>query len=126
MDLRNVDLFVLSACEGNLGETTGTDGALGASWAVRAAGARTCVSALWKISDAVTSELMSRFYSNLVNKQMSKLSDLREAQIWVLRNGQTVVESERTRGLLIPYRDDQEGGTPPYFWASFVLDGDWR
>ena len=49
---------------------------------------------------------------------MSKLDALREAQIWMLRD-------KGNRGLAI---NDQPAVNelPPYYWAAFVLSGDWR
>jgi len=47
---------------------------------------------------------------------------LRQAQLWMLREG-------RSRSFV---REDQEAQPPkdarlpPYYWAGFVLSGDWR
>ncbi len=50
---------------------------------------------------------------------MSELEGLREAQIWMLRdNG--------NRGLAIPDHPPDAQALPPYYWAAFVLSGDWR
>jgi CHAT domain-containing protein len=67
-------------------------------------------------------QLMQRFYENLWDKRMSKLEALRDAQLWMLKEG-------RTRGLDL---EDQvankavTGRLPPKYWAAFVLSGDWR
>ncbi|HEY5315445.1 MAG TPA: CHAT domain-containing protein, partial [Pirellulales bacterium] len=125
LDLRGVQLAVLSACETGLGNVAGGEGLLGLQRAFQAAGARTVVASLWKVPDQATRLLMERFYKNLWQTtpgkpRMTKLEALREAQLWMLREG-------GSRGLAL------EGDPPsadkrlaPYFWAAFVLSGDWR
>ena len=85
LDLTNVDLAVLSACETGLGEVAGGEGILGLQRAFQTAGARSVVAGLWKVPDRATQMLMTRFYENLWDKKMSKLEALRQAQIWMLR-----------------------------------------
>ena len=119
LDLSKVDTVVLSACETGLGEVAGGEGMLGLQRAFQVAGAKTCVASLWKVPDRATASLMQRFYENLWVKKMGKLEALREAQIWMLRdNG--------NRGLAIPDQPTDGVSLPPYYWAAFVLSGDWR
>jgi CHAT domain-containing protein len=118
LDLRKVDLAVLSACETGLGETAGGEGLLGLQRAFQVSGARTVVASLWKVDDKWTRSLMERFYENLWQKKMTKLQALREAQRWVMR------EAPR-RGLDF-LEDKPLRVAPPYYWAAFVLSGDWR
>jgi CHAT domain-containing protein len=118
LDLRKVDLAVLSACETGLGETAGGEGLLGLQRAFQVSGARTVVATLWKVDDEWTRKLMERFYENLWQKKMTKLQALREAQRWVMREGPR-------RG--IDFLDDKPlRVAPPFYWAAFVLSGDWR
>ena len=80
----------------------------------------TFISSLWKVKDDATRKLMERYYQNHWEKKMGKLDALREAQIWMLREG-------GQRGLSDLDDDDKkEVRLPPYFWAAFVLSGDWR
>jgi CHAT domain-containing protein len=129
LDLSGVDLAVLSACETGLGESAGGEGLLGVQRAFQMAGAKSVVASLWKVDDTATRLLMTRFYENLWNakKPMSKLEALRQAQLWLLREGSQ-------RGLKEMPVDPQkvaeakpEGQrSSPFFWAGFVLSGDWR
>ena len=65
---------------------------------------------------------MERFYDNLWQKDLSTLESLREAQLWMLKEGQH-------RGLVRldqPKADNEPKRTPPFYWAAFILSGDWR
>src|SRR5580658_8474819 len=121
LNLHGVDLVVLSACETGLGKVAGGEGVLGLQRAFQLSGAKTAVTSLWKIPDRSTSQLMQRFYENLWKRKLSKVDALREAQIWMLKEG-------RQRGLDI--EDGSKKPTsrrlPPKYWAAFVLSGDWR
>jgi CHAT domain-containing protein/Tfp pilus assembly protein PilF len=121
LDLTGVDLATLSACETGLGKTAGGEGVLGLQRAFQTAGARTTVTSLWKIRDDATRSLMIDFYENLWTKKMSKIEALRQAQLTLMRDGVK-------RGL--DFEADKPPSTdhqlPPYYWAAFVLSGDWR
>ena len=122
LDLRGVDLTLLSACETGLGEVTGGEGLLGLQRSFHIAGARSVVASLWEVSDEATRSLMENFYDNLWNKELSMLESLRQAQLSMLKEG-------RQRGLVRldqPQNDDAGKRTPPFYWAAFVLSGDWR
>jgi tetratricopeptide (TPR) repeat protein/CHAT domain-containing protein len=127
LDLTGVELATLSACETGLGETAANEGLLGLQRAFQTAGAKSVVSGLWKVPDKATQALMQRFYNNLWQKRMSKLEALREAQIWMLHDGPK--ESALLRGLEVadqPVENVTGRGLSPYYWAAFVLSGDWR
>ena len=121
LDLRGVQVAVLSACETGLGEVAGGEGLLGMQRAFQVAGAQTVVASLWQVSDTATRTLMERFYDNMLQKKMGTLESLREAQLWMLREGQE-------RGLIRTDRPAEKefDRTPPFYWAAFVLSGDWR
>jgi CHAT domain-containing protein len=131
LDLSRVESVVLSACETGLGEVAGGEGLLGLQRAFQESGARTVVAGLWQVEDECTRRLMERFYDNQWRKGMGKLASLREAQLWMLRHGSKddAVLRAATRGLdfddvtLGPRAGD---ALPPFFWAAFVLSGDWR
>ncbi|MBS0265125.1 MAG: CHAT domain-containing protein [Planctomycetes bacterium] len=212
LDLSGVDLVVLSACETGIGTVVGGEGVLGLQRSFHAAGARTCVTSLWKVDDDATQELMTEFYRNLWEKKLPKLEALRQAQLKMLRDynpqhapsrgtevelaplpsGQPVANAtlrillptlglslaafavwlivrivkrqerwaKRTAAALVlalalsPFtaapairlfeqvfpqgalpvaaeskpsaESPQDSGSSPYYWAAFVLSGDWR
>ncbi len=97
-----IDLLVLSACETATGDNRATLGLAGV--AVRAR-AKSTIASLWRVDDESTQDLMINLYQNLANKNLRKGESLRQAQQALLRNPK--------------YRS-------PYFWAPFVLVGNWQ
>lgn len=81
LPLENTDLVVLSACETGLGKVAAGEGLLGIQGAFQVSGARSTIAALWKVDDRYTEAIMARFYGNYLEKKMSKLDSLREAQL---------------------------------------------
>jgi CHAT domain-containing protein/Tfp pilus assembly protein PilF len=135
LDLRSVDLAVLSACETGLGQTAGGEGIIGLQRAFQLAGARTTVTSLWQVDDAATQALMVEFYRNLFEKKLSKLESLRQAQIWMLNNPTVIKDRDlTTRGKVREIKpitpDTPTEPAPnrslPAYWAAFQLSGDPR
>jgi tetratricopeptide (TPR) repeat protein/CHAT domain-containing protein len=127
LDLHRIDLAVLSACETGLGKIEVGEGVLGLQRAFQLAGARTAVTSLWKVPDAATQALMTRFHRNLWETHMGKLEALREAQLWMIREGRNHPELQLRGGLVRPESTRREGdAVSPFYWAAFVLSGDWR
>lgn len=96
LNLSNVKLLVLSACETALGNRS-YDGVHGLQRAFKMAGVKSIIMSLWKIDDEATSKFMTSFYSELV-----KDNDIHRS----------FVKAQKTIREL--YHD-------PYYWASFIL-----
>ncbi|MFO0981874.1 MAG: CHAT domain-containing tetratricopeptide repeat protein [Planctomycetota bacterium] len=80
LDLRGVELVVLSACDTNVGERRAGQGIASLQQAVYAGGARASVTSLWKVPDQATRELMSDFYRRWWVQGKPKHQALIEAQ----------------------------------------------
>jgi CHAT domain-containing protein len=118
MELRfQADLVALSACETGMSGSLGGDEMAGLSQALLYAGASSLLLGLWSVDARTTAALMVDFYERLWDEQGVKRTDeataLREAAL-ALRDGQLLPPS----GNLNP--------ADPYYWAPFVLVGDWR
>jgi CHAT domain-containing protein len=99
------DLVVLSACQTGLGKEVKGEGLIGLTRGFMYAGAARVVASLWKVDDRATSELMKRFYRRMLREGMSPAAALRTAQIEM---------------------QGQKQWRSPYYWAGFVLQGEWK
>jgi len=104
LTLRGTQLVVLSACETGLGDIANGEGVYGLRRAFTLAGAETELMSLWKVDDAGTKDLMVQYYDRLLNGT-GRSDALLQTQRALLSNPQ--------------YHH-------PYYWASFILSGDWR
>ena len=137
LDLTGVELAILSACETGLGKTAGGEGIFGLQRAFQLSGARTVVASSWKVPDLSTKELMVRFYGNLWEKKMGKLESLREAQLWVMKEGKAAgldrgiddesVVVKETKKEPVKLESSTKGEMlPPKYWAAWILSGAWN
>jgi CHAT domain-containing protein len=67
----NPELLVLSGCETALGKSVAGEGLIGLQYIMLARGARSVMSSLWEVPDRETAELMSGFYSELLQDTQS-------------------------------------------------------
>lgn len=101
LDLRGLDLVVLSACQTGLGDISQGEGVFGLQRGFKKAGANSILMSLWEVNDEATQILMTQFYKNLVSGQ-SKRQSLRSAQKYL--------------------RDYNNGRfNEPKYWAAFIL-----
>lgn len=102
-----VDLVVLSACQTGLGKPVRGEGLVGLTRGFMYAGAPRVVASLWRVDDAATAELMTRFYRHMLGrKRLPAAAALRRAKIEML--------------------EAHGNWRAPYFWAGLVLQGDWK
>lgn len=126
INLKNVDLIVLSACQTALGEVS-DEGPAGLIRGLKKGGANTIIASLWSVNDYSTSLFMKFFYEEF-NKygQEDKIKAITEAkrrlrdyprknyvEYFDPATKQNVInESEYT--IDYPFR-------LPYYWAPFIL-----
>jgi CHAT domain-containing protein len=101
----NADLVVLSACQTALGEDIRGEGPVGLTRAVMYAGTPRVVSSLWRVPDSATVALMERFDRGLLIEHMRPAGALRSTQLAIQR---------------------EPRWSAPYYWAGFILQGEWR
>ena len=99
------ELVVLSACETGLGKQIRGEGLVGLTRGFMYAGAQRVVVSLWSVDDEATKELMVAFYKGMLKEGMRPPAALRAAQIkmWT-----------------------QKQWRAPYYWAAFVLQGEYK
>ena len=131
LNLKNTSLVTLSACETGLGEFTKGDELIGLTRGFIYAGTPSIVASLWKVNDQSTSEFMNLFYRNL--KSYPKSEALRMAQLEMIRGktGKGIVRGVGGITISKEGKSKQEStmtvdGSHPYFWAPFILVGDWK
>jgi CHAT domain-containing protein/Tfp pilus assembly protein PilF len=133
LDLRRLDLAVLSACETGLGESASGEGVFGLQRAFHLGGCRNVVASLWKVDDQATAALMALFYHNLWAKGEPPLQALRHAQLALLHHPEEVPLLAKERGSPFdtvvkrveapaPPRE-RKATSPEKHWAAFVLSG---
>ena len=73
------------------------------------------VCSLWKVDDAATAVLMERFHRNLWEKKMPRLEAMREAQLWLLKEGGKDPNRKLRAGLVRPDLKIEDGDavSPP-------------
>ena len=113
-----VELLTLSACNTATGGVK-AQGAEVEGFAVLAQrqGADAIIASLWKVADPSTSRLMRTFYRlRDQHPGMSKAEALRQAQLTLLGPEVQQVNTGDPKRLY----------AHPYFWAPFILIGNWR
>lgn len=97
LDLRGLDMIVLSACQTGLGEIK-EDGVFGLQRGFKKAGAQTLLMSLWSVNDRATQIMMTSFYQSLM-QGVTRHDAFKQAQAQV-----------QTAGF-----------TAPFYWAAFIM-----
>jgi tetratricopeptide (TPR) repeat protein len=105
------ELVTLSACESGVSKRHPGDELIGLSRSLIYAGTPSVLATLWSVNDRSTAQFMERFYGDWLEEAAplmpakTKARALQEAQRYVM---------------------NRVGYDHPYYWAPFVLVGDWR
>lgn len=127
IDLRGLDLLVLSACQTGLGEISG-EGVFGLQRGFKKAGAQSILMSLWKVDDHATQLFMTQFYKSFLNNKNKRqaylealhfvknynlnLSEFSIDEIDNLRNDGAIIDLNTNK--IKPYAN-------PKYWAAFIL-----
>ncbi len=99
------ELVVLSACQTGLGKEIRGEGLVGLTRGLMYAGAARVVVSLWSVDDEATANLMVALYTDVLKNGRRPAAALRAAQVKMWK---------------------QKKWRAPYYWAAFVLQGEWR
>jgi len=101
----NPALVMLSACETGLGKEKRGEGVIGLTRAFMYAGAPTVGVTLWSVADKSTADLMTDFYKRFLGSGNSAPGAMRNAQL-------SMISARKY--------------SAPFYWAPFVLVGEWK
>jgi CHAT domain-containing protein len=143
--LDDLYLAVLSACDSGIGDVAGGEGVYGLQRAFHLAGCPNVVASLWKVDDAATAALMTRFYGHLFHadkaQRLPPVEALRRAQLELYRHPELIPAwskgEARGPGKPRPPATPAPPDTPPELltsagrapiklWAAFTLSGPGR
>jgi len=99
------ELVVLSACQTGIGKEIKGEGLVSLTRGFMYAGSPRVVVSLWSVSEMGTTELMVRFYREMLKEGKPPAAALRAAQLSLMK---------------------EKRWASPYYWAPFVLQGEWR
>jgi len=103
------ELLTLSACQTALGDERAVMGLAGIALK---AGVRSSLATLWNTDDNAASLMLREFYRGLRHSESSETSEVRNSKAESLQHAQKA---------LIAHRDYHH----PFYWAAFLLTGDW-
>jgi len=109
---RDVDLITLSACETALGGGQDANGIEieGFGALAQKQGARGVIATLWPVADESTGIFMQQFYRLREDKKLSKAEAMRQVQAAFIHGSASSAAGNYSH---------------PYFWAPFILMGNW-
>ncbi|HEY7405170.1 MAG TPA: CHAT domain-containing tetratricopeptide repeat protein [Candidatus Angelobacter sp.] len=103
LNLWGTKLVTLSACDTGIGEVRVGEGVYGLRRAFVLSGAESLVMSLWPVSDYVTRQMITTYYTGLKNGR-GRGEALRDAELSMMKS---------------------KGREHPFYWASFIESGDW-
>ncbi|ETR68854.1 MAG: hypothetical protein OMM_04308 [Candidatus Magnetoglobus multicellularis str. Araruama] len=134
-DLSHLDLLTLSACETAV-SSRNADGKELESFGVMAQnkGAKSVIATLWPVADDSTGLFMEHFYRiHNENKELTKIEALQQVQqMFIHERIKRTATAFPTRGgsvrqqKSVPEQNEREMRyIHPYYWAPFILIGNW-
>jgi len=131
MDFHGIELFTLAGCQTAL-SSNDSDGreidALGIT--AQRKGAKAVLATLWPVDDPSVGSLMAIFYKRWITTPgMTKAEALQQAQLALLHGGAVSTDTSAASRGVSPETSDADVATTyanPYFWAPFILIGNWK
>jgi CHAT domain-containing protein len=136
--LGGVDLLVLSACDTAMsGDADGKEFE-GFALLAQYKGAGAVLATLWPVADESTALLMGEFYRLKKNhREWTKLEALRQAQLEMMHGHLGSGNASNARSSYLGKSTTVKSAAPPwpaglpkyahpYYWAPFVLTGNWK
>ena len=102
LSLDGTDLVVLSACETGLVDVKDTSSVASLPKTFIQAGSKNVLMSLWSVDDNSTVELMKEFYTDTKGNEKKFNEVLRNAKIKMIKEGKH-----------------------PFYWAAFIMSGEW-
>ena len=114
----NLDLLTLSACDTAMGALANGREIEGFGALAQNRGAKGVLATLWPVNDESTGQFMQALYRNYITEKSGKAEALRLAQQTFIHAGRNNGQAANTPGF--PYHYAR-----PYYWAPFILMGNW-
>jgi len=139
LNFNGVELLTLSACETALGDDSVAHHGVeveGLGAIAQQAGAKAVLATLWPVADGSTALLMRALYEAHKNDHMDKADALQSAQLALIhgtaqgdgagksQRGLTRADSAPVVGNFTP--DPNAPFAHPFYWAPFILMGNWQ
>ena len=133
MDFKGIELLTLSGCQTAIGSND-SDGREvdGLGITAQRKGAKAVVATLWPVDDASVGLLMATFYKLWITTPgMTKGEALRQAQLEVMRGtadssgtSRGINKAESSASTTMPSSSSPYAN--PFYWAPFILIGNWK
>lgn len=109
----HLDLLTLSACDTAMGELANGREIEGFGTLAQKQGAKAVLATLWPVNDESTGLFMQHFYKLRTEQNLTKVEALQQTQ-------QAFIQGKKTEdGYYFSYYQS------PYYWAPFILMGNW-
>jgi CHAT domain-containing protein len=138
LNLNGVEMLTLSACQTAVGDDNASRHGVeveGLGAIAQQSGAKAVLATLWPVADGSTALLMSTLYKAHKVDRLDKADALRQAQLTLLKGSAKVdPDAKSVRGLTRvsvaegPANFTPDPGKPyahPFYWAPFILMGNW-
>ena len=138
LNLNGVEMLTLSACQTAVGDDSSSHHGVeveGLGAIAQQSGAKAVLATLWPVADGSTALLMSTLYKEHKDEHLDKADALRQAQLTLLKgsakadpNAKSVRGLGRVSVAQGPATFTPDPGRPfahPFYWAPFILMGNW-